>query len=586
MADLTYLKQQLEQNKTLLSTYKSQLASLQRTGADTSAVQEQITRITSTVSDLTNKVATLSAKEVSSTSSSAASDAISAIKSGSLSDSLTESLKDAGVSSEEAYKTASEYASSFTDSVSDTLTEISNSATDLASASVANMSSAAKSAASKLFGSSDNKTSAALSTAKADVGTAETDSKIKSISSDNNTAIAETVAFVTKPVTETVQSAKSAETSTTKEEVPTTGQIAAEAKKLKDEGTTDGSFSGTINAISDDLSSKIKEASTWYNETSGGITSTIGEYASTAESTIKGAIDDTLEFASPVTGTLSSAITAGQTLTKNVLDRLPGPVSKYISSAASNFVQDTTKSILGDKLSSVQNIAKLIPGVTDTSSIWSIVQGLGGKYSKVIDSLTGKDLSKSMGTANSSAADKLYAAANTICNNINKPSTYNYSQNKDLFDTLLQVATDLGLTDLVTQLSKCSNGENSYFDNRSKELLKSMTRTVAKTGNNTNYQTLVKVIGPANVSDAMTDIAVLAANTSKSDAKEDASTWSDTVEMLGYKPSSVVLSSTAVGDAYNGTTVALMSASNNTIVDSVMSSEDRSLVQAAMYQYC
>lgn len=570
MSDLAYYEKQLEENKSTLSTLKTKLTSLQRTGGDTSVIQEQITKVQSLVSSLTSKVAALQQESSSSSSDS-------------LTSSLTDSLKSAGVDTSSASSTASSYLSSVSDTVADTLSDIAASATDLASTSVSSLSSAAKSAASSLFGSSDS-TAAALSSAKADTGTAETDSKIRSISSDNNTAIAETVAFVTKPVTETVQSAKSAETTVTKETVPTTGQLATEAKKLKENGS-DGSLSSTITAISNDLSSKIKSASEWATETKNGVTTENGSLLDSVSSTVKNGISSTLEFASPVTSTASSVITAGKDLTKQVVDALPTPVGKYITKTTDDFLASTSASLLGSKLDSLKNIAKIIPGVTDTSSLWSIVQGLGGSYSSIVDSLTGKNLSKTMGSANSTSADALYSAANTICNNINRPSTYNYSQNKDLFDTLLSLAAQMGLTDLLTQLSKCTSGQNSYFDSRSKNLLKSMTRQVASSGNVTGYKALVEVIGSANVSDAKKDVAILAANTSSSDAKEDSSTWTDTVTMLGFTPMSVVQGSTAVGDAYSGTTVSLMSASNTTIIDSVIPSDDRALVQASMYQF-
>lgn len=569
MSDVTYYKSQLTSAKTQLANLKNKLIVARRSGADTSSLQSQVDRYQNLVTDLTAKVVASNDASTKSTDK--------------LSSTLTNSLKESGVSTSDIKKSASDYTSSVSDTISSTITDISASVSDLATASVANLASSAKSAASSLFGSSNSST-AVLSSAKADVGKSETDSKLKSISSDDTTAIAETVAFVTKPVTETVSSAKSAESETIKETVPTTGQLASEVKKLKESGS-DGSLSSAISGISNDLSSKLKATSEYANSVKNNVTDSNNGLLTSISGSVKDSIESTIKFASPVTGTLAATITAGKDLTNQVVDMLPSPVGKYITKTTNDFLQEQSAAILGDKLNSLKNVAKILPGVTDTSNLWTIIQGLGGSYSKAVDKNSGKDLSGKFGSTNSSTADALYAAANTICNNINRPDSYNYSQNKDLFDTLLQLAASLGMTDLITQLSKCTNGENSYFDSRSKELLKSLTRSTATKGDVNTYNTLVKIIGPANVSEAKKDLAILAANTSSTTAKSDVSVWKETSEILGIKSDAVVSSSTPVGSAYSGTSVALMSASNTDIVDSIISSDDRALIQASVFQY-
>ena len=569
---LEYYKQQLAASQSAYTTTQNKYQALRRkyaslpqaefeSRADVKTLKNTLQRYQKNIKSLSSKISSGIDKQIDNTK-----DAMMS--------SIKDNLKASGVSEDAVKNAIGSKSEEMMGALNKEISNISNDVVSkLSSSSVGSLSSGAASAVSKLFSSDSGtlKVNAALGSSKSDVGTAETDSKIKSISSDDNTAIAQTVAFVTKPVTESVTSAKSAATSIKKEPIPTEGQIAAEVAKLKASGETDGSWSSTITSITNDLSSKIKSSSF-----STDFIASVGEVSS--------GINNTIEFASPSLSPIKSVIEAGADLTKSVVDALPDSVGRYVNSRVDSFAKETSASILGDKLSSMKNIASLLPGVTDTTTLWSILGGLTGTYPQQKNN-AGKDMRGTFGNTDADTATVIYQAANTICSNINRPDSFNFAQNKDLYDALLQLAANLGLTDLIAQLMKCMSGENAYFDKRTLNILKSCAKDAAGRGDIHTYKAITSGIGAFNVSDAKKDMAVIAGNITKQYIKEDKLEWESTLDALGIEGSDIVSKMTSVGNAYDGAIVSLMSATDTTIIDGITTGPDRALIQASMLSY-
>ena len=138
---------------------------------------------------------------------------------------------------------ASNMISSVTESLMSTASLGMKSISDLASKANDSIKSIFTSDAAKL------KENAALASAKEDTGQKETDSKIKSIASSDNTAIVKPTAFKAGggngigATTNVPQDAGETE-------VPKTGQLAKTAQELKEKDNTDGSWLSTLKSSS------------------------------------------------------------------------------------------------------------------------------------------------------------------------------------------------------------------------------------------------------------------------------------------------------------------------------------------------
>ena len=484
---------------------------------------------------------------------------------------------------------ASNMISSVTESLMSTASLGMKSISDLASKANDSIKSIFTSDAAKL------KENAALASAKEDTGQKETDSKIKSIASSDNTAIVKPTAFkagggngigattnVPQDVGET--------------EVPKTGQLAKTAQELKEKDNTDGSWLSTLKSSSKDLQENIAAASKSVNETVTTAKAAVGDAINSAVGEVKEMTKVFSTAVQPVTGAITEVISCGSGIANSIADALPESVGKYVRAGYASALQSASNKILGSKASTVAALAGLLPGVTDTSNLWSIVAGLSTGTDDTLLDENGNVIS---GTGGNTASDinALFAAAGKVCSGVSSPNATSQNQQQSLYDSLMALAGQKGASGLLSQMAACtgSSGNQSLFTSSTISILQSCLDASSSKGDVETTSAIVEAIGGQNVSAPKELVTTLVGNMDTASAKKivNASTTGNasssplhsimnecnvTVESLTSTP-------TPVGSALDATSIAIMSSNNNAIIDSMIGTDTRSLTQAALIAY-
>lgn len=417
-------------------------------------------------------------------------------------------------------------------------------------------------------------------------GPKEVDAKLESLASDSASAIANPVAFISKPVNDAI---KGVDTMTQGSGIKDlmSGMDSLDISNLsKSVGfniTSSSDITKAISSVTNGLASQVKSIPDTLGSLKSSVLAPITSTVKSFEGSLMSGIKSTLGSIDSSTG-LSSIISAGKNLANSAIGVLPTSLQSYVSSKSNSFISSTAEKLLGDSLGSFNNILGAIPGVSSADSLLTKLLSLGDSsgYSSLTDK-SGKPLTSSLGNNSSATLDVLYAAAKTICAGVEQPSTLNYRYNKDLYDVLLQLASELGISDLIKQLEKCAGGEAAYFDSRSLKLLQSATRTAAQSGDVNTYSTLQQTIGAQNVIGAKQDAIIL--NTNMSGTSENVETYNQVIERFGYTAFSLLTKQTLGKNVISGSLTALMSASNTKVVDDALGSDVRKLVQGAVYAY-
>ena len=304
---------------------------------------------------------------------------------------------------------------------------------------------------------------AALASAKEDTGQKETDSKIKSIASSDNTAIVKPTAFKAGggngigATTNVPQDAGETE-------VPKTGQLAKTAQELKEKDNTDGSWLSTLKSSSKDLQENIAAASKSVNETVTTAKAAVGDAINSAVGEVKEMTKVFSTAVQPVTGAITEVISCGSGIANSIADALPESVGKYVRAGYASALQSASNKILGSKASTVAALAGLLPGVTDTSNLWSIVAGLSTGTDDTLLDENGNVIS---GTGGNTASDinALFAAAGKVCSGVSSPNATSQNQQQSLYDSLMALAGQKGASGLLSQMAACtgSSGNQSLF---------------------------------------------------------------------------------------------------------------------------
>ena len=481
--------------------------------------------------------------------------------------------------------------SSVTESLMSTASLGMKSISDLASKANDSIKSIFASDAAKL------KENAALASAKEDTGQKETDSKIKSISSSDNTAITKPTAFKAGggngigATTNVPQDAGETE-------VPKTGQLAKTAQELKEKDNTDGSWLSTLKSSSKDLQDNIAAASKSVNETVTTAKAAVGDAINSAVGEVKEMTKVFSTAVQPVTGAITEVISCGSGIANSIADALPESVGKYVKAGYTTALQSASNKILGSKASTVAALAGLLPGVTDTSNLWSIVSGLS---TGTADTLLDENGNVISGTGGNTASDinALFAAAGKVCSGVSSPNATSQNQQQSLYDSLMALAGQKGASGLLSQMAACtgSSGNQSLFTSSTISILQSCLDASSSKGDVETTSAIVEAIGGQNVSAPKELVTTLVGNMDTESAKKivNASTSSSgtssssplhsimnecnvTVESLTSTP-------TPVGSALDATSIAIMSSNNNAIIDSMIGTDTRSLTQAALIAY-
>ena len=462
--------------------------------------------------------------------------------------------------------------------------------TSLLSSSLSGIASSFPDAATQLF-TKVNLDTGSLTDIASDVlkGPKETNTKIKSLASDAAAALAQPVSFISKPVTDTI---KGTDTMTQGAGLQnllsdmTSLDISNISKATGIDISNSSDLSSIITNVTNELASNIRDIPGTLKEMSSSvlepIVSTSKDFVGNLVSGINNSLNSGL---SSVSSVVSSVIDGTQNLTSSVIELLPESIQSYVSTNTSDFLTSTANKLLGDDLSSLNNILNLLPGISGVDDLFDKLLGLGGSssYSSITDS-SGGDLTALFGDNDQNVIQQIYEVAKTICPGINDYDTYNYRFNKDLYDILLELASELGLTDLIDQLKKCAGGEAELFDSRSIKVLQAAAHTAAANGDVYTYSAVQRNIGTENLVDMEPDIIRLTANMATDEEK--LSTYNDLMSTLGYSSAADLVTEEVSGvSALNGGLVSVMAATDTAVIDQAIGSETRSLVESAMLAY-
>ena len=484
---------------------------------------------------------------------------------------------------------ASNMISSVTESLMSTASLGMKSISDLASKANDSIKSIFTSDAAKL------KENAALASAKEDTGQKETDSKIKSIASSDNTAIVKPTAFKAGggngigATTNVPQDAGETE-------VPKTGQLAKTAQELKEKDNTDGSWLSTLKSSSKDLQENIAAASKSVNETVTTAKAAVGDAINSAVGEVKEMTKVFSTAVQPVTGAITEVISCGSGIANSIADALPESVGKYVRAGYASALQSASNKILGSKASTVAALAGLLPGVTDTSNLWSIVSGLATGTDDTLLDENGNVIS---GTGGNTASDinALFAAAGKVCSGVSSPNATSQNQQQSLYDSLMALAGQKGASGLLSQMAACtgSSGNQSLFSSSTISILQSCLDASSSKGDVETTSAIVEAIGGQNVSAPKELVTTLVGNMDTASAKKivNASTTGNTsssplhsiMNECNVTVESLTSTPTPVGSALDATSIAIMSSNNNAIIDSMIGTDTRSLTQAALIAY-
>ena len=484
---------------------------------------------------------------------------------------------------------ASNMISSVTESLMSTASLGMKSISDLASKANDSIKSIFSADAAKL------KENAALASAKEDTGQKETDSKIKSIASSDNTAIVKPTAFKAGggngigATTNVPQDAGETE-------VPKTGQLAKTAQELKEKDNTDGSWLSTLKSSSKDLQENIAAASKSVNETVTTAKAAVGDAINSAVGEVKEMTKVFSTAVQPVTGAITEVISCGSGIANSIADALPESVGKYVKAGYASALQSASNKILGSKASTVAALAGLLPGVTDTSNLWSIVSGLS---TGTADTLLDENGNVISGTGGNTASDinALFAAAGKVCSGVSSPNATSQNQQQSLYDSLMALAGQKGASGLLSQMAACtgSSGNQSLFSSSTISILQSCLDASSSKGDVETTSAIVEAIGGQNVSAPKELVTTLVGNMDTESAKKivNASTTGNTsssplhsiMNECNVTVESLTSTPTPVGSALDATSIAIMSSNNNAIIDSMIGTDTRSLTQAALIAY-
>ena len=498
---------------------------------------------------------------------------------------------------------------------------------------LANMAGNIKDKISGMFSSdsSKNNQTKALADAKANKGQKETATKVTEISPNQHAAMQQSVAVVTKPVTEVTTNTKSAPVDQKKEELPSTGPLSKVGEKIKEATGAAASMTDAVKSVTNEISSNLKKATLVIDEVKSkvaesvnSVKSVVSDTVGAVTSTVKGAIDTVktaanevvgtaaglvsnvtqgiTSFTNPIVGTITDTIAAGKGLTDELAKSLPGPLGKFVSAKNTEFFNNLTNKVMNNKLMKVNTVLNSLNGLATSDKLTDAVGSallaqLGKKYAKVTDS-SGLSLSSIFGDNDKDVISKYYDQLTKLCPNIVRSNDIvDFGNNKTLFDALLNLLSDSGASDLLKQLLNCPASNNLYFDDSSIKVLQEAAITARKNGDVSTYYTILEKLGKKNMPNIKEDLIVLNANNDKDKAVETATVYRDTCsrggitfsDLLSCQPASNVSSVVATTrrsaptKMYDGPLVHLSCASNTYITDQIMGSDMRKLVQASIY---
>ena len=492
--------------------------------------------------------------------------------------------------------TVSKSIQSLTDSISSpsnklnqTVASAASDAGNLLKGGVGSLTSSVSDFANSVFGKTTNASQALANRSQSqNKGEQETNSKIKSLASDSAEAISKPVAYVTKSVDDVVTGASTlSQGNGVKDGISSMSETAKDnlSKATGTDINSDSALTSAIKSVTNGFSSAVKGGSNAINSMKEKIVSptvsTIKDSVSSFTDNIKetvGSIGDTLDI-----GGTASAL---KDLNKTVLDTLPSPVADFISSKEDDFINKTVDSVTQGKMDQISNILSALNGVSSDDVLNSTLGLLSNKYPNITDS-EGLDVTKLAGNQSMDVVQRLFSAAQGICNINSLNDTYlNYSDNKTLYDTLLDLAGQYGVTQLIDDLSQCGkNSSAHYFDQQSIDTLRNVCKTATENGDPFTYRSAQNAAGKSNINTDAEDLIKLNANM-VDDGYDNTKAYNEILKDAGTSVQQLITANT-VGDntILDSTKVTVMCASNNSVVDNAISTDNRTLIQQSRVLY-
>ena len=479
--------------------------------------------------------------------------------------------------------------SSASNKINQTVSSVASDAGNLLKGGVGSLTSSVSDFANSVFGKTTNASQALANRSQSqDKGEQETNSKIKSLASDSAEAISKPVAYVTKSVDDVVTGASTLSQGNGVKDGISSMSETAKNNLSKATGTdinSDSALTSAIKSVTNGFSSAVKGGS-------DAIKSMKEKIVSPTVSTIKDSVSSFTDGIKETVGSIGDTLDIGGTasalkdLNKTVLDTLPSPVADMISSKEDDFINKTVNDVTQGKMDQISNILSALNGVKSDDVLNSTLGVLSNKYPNITDS-EGLDVTKLTGNQSMDVVERLFSAAQGICNIKSLNDTYlNYSDNKTLYDALLDLAGQYGITQLIDDLSQCGkNSSAHYFDQQSIDTLRNVCKTATENGDPFTYRSAQNAAGKSNINTDAEDLIKLNANM-VDDGYDNTEAYNEILEDAGTSVQQLITANT-VGDntILDSTKVTVMCASNNSIVDNAISTDNRTLIQQSRVLY-
>ena len=471
-----------------------------------------------------------------------------------LQNSVSKSLQNQGINPTDALnaaKKAATTAGNLLTAANAVSRAVATAASSVRSASLSSMASSLP-ATSNLFSSTINNLTSSLTSTASDIskGLREANNKIQSLTSDAASAIANPVAFITKPVTDVIKGIDSLSQGSGLKNY-TNGLTSTQLKNL-------GISSGTTIRNSDDVLKAIISITNNLSANTGGNTNyeralksytnspttapTVSTTSSYEASLMKG-IRDSLGYSSTTvtsnrtTTTTTSNIISVDSLSITDLLSLLSPSrqsslqiasSSYLSSQVSSSLDttgtsySTIVSLLGDSGISNDTILEKLLNITSLNTNTSYAKYLSSEVNAI-----------SLGIGSLSLINSLYSASQNICSEINNRVVSQYNTYKDLYDVLMSLSLDYDMTDLIEQLRDCISdlGETIGISTASTtSRTYTTTASAVSTRSNAVVSPTTSVNTPATTSEGTENTASENENTDTSNDEEIVATPEEPVE--------------------------------------------------------
>lgn len=320
-----------------------------------------------------------------------------------------------------------------------------------------------------------------------------------------------------------------------------------------------------IGSMGGDLLGRIGDMSGLGNITNGSqLTKALGN--------ISNNFSDLMNTATSFVGNMTEL---PNTLLGGVTDAVNSAVGGFsfggLMDSVSNFIPDSVKNIVSSVTDVASNVANSITGVI------SQIPGLGGVADALNDVLnlsngTYKNITDLSGVQWNGIADnskyslkdlnQLHNSAQIICPDIpNLKDLVDFANLKNLYDTLISMATDNGLTNMLDSLLNC--GQGMYSDVRTYDVLSSKIDSTARRGDLNTLEIIADTVGIGRFSNPTQTIRTVASNM----LNNDSDSWEklrQLSETLNVDPETIL--QTEFG-SYSAPTIFAMSQDSTIVVD-------------------